>query len=105
MESLSVNLSDIVFLLGFVVLIWQVKKILNEVKSPQEELEELVTTHDKYLKGNYKRLLELEKTDEIILKSLLSLVDHQISGNGTQTFKKVRDEIRDYLITKSKKEE
>lgn len=104
MENLSIQLNEVIFLLGFVVLVYQVKKILDEVKKPHKEMEDLVDAHDRYLQGNYKRLQELEKTDKIILKSLLSLVEHQITGNGIDAFKKVRDEIQNYLITKNKEE-
>lgn len=56
-----------------------------------EKLEEL---SDK----DYKRLLALEEMQKQQSKSLAALLNHQITGNGIESMKKIRDELLESII-------
>lgn len=43
---------------------------------------------------------ELEKSNKIILQTLLALINHSIDGNGIEGMKTIRKEIEAYMVNK-----
>ena len=98
MENYTLSLRDLAFLLGLIASLWAVVKIMTEIKKPHEELEEKVKVLERWHKEDHERLKEVERTEQLILESLLSLIEHEITGNGVEKFKELQHTITNYLI-------
>lgn len=102
MENVTFNIHDITILLGLIVSIWAVYKIIKEVSEPRKALEKQVETLEKWHREDHKRIKDIEETQALILRSLLSLIEHEVTGNGVETFKALQREITDYLLNERK---
>ena len=74
-------------------------------KKPDINRDEKLKGHDEMLDNDNKRIKELEEkqvdTEEalqILMKSMLALMNHSIDGNHTDELKKARDDMQEYLI-------
>ena len=67
---------------------------------PVDTLEERVEEHEVKLKRDYERLNELEDGSRIMMRALMAMLSHEISGNSVDKLKKSMDEIQSYLIEK-----
>lgn len=98
MGQLSISISDIVFFCGVVAAIWGVIKIIKEIKKPSNDLKSQVEEHEKKLNKDNKRLEDIEEYNKAICKSLLALIDHEITGNGIDKLKTTKTELQNFLI-------
>ena len=80
--------------------IWGVYKIIKEVKKPSEDLRKEVEKHSKLLDTDDRRLKEIEDSNKMILQTLLAMINHNITGNGIENMKKIRDDLQKYLVDK-----
>lgn len=65
---------------------------------PVDTLEERVQEHEVKLKRDHERLNELEDGSRIMMRALMAMLSHEISGNSVDKLKKSMDEIQSYLI-------
>ena len=91
---------EILYLCGFVAAVWGVWKIIKEVRKPNEDLRTLVKEHEHRIEDDESRLKEYEDTNQMVLKCLLAIINHEITGNGVDRMKKLRDDLNDFLIDK-----
>ena len=84
---------------GIVVLVNALKAISNFI-SPVTNLKKQVEKHDDLLDNDHKRLTSIEQTNKMICKSLVALLDHEITGNGIEKLKTTKAEMQNYLIEK-----
>ena len=84
---------------GIVVLVNALKAISNFI-SPVTNLKKQVEKHDDLLNNDHKRLTSIEQTNKMICKSLVALLDHEITGNGIEKLKTTKAEMQNYLIEK-----
>lgn len=70
----------------------------------KKSVEERLRKHDELLDRDNKRLAELEdamkdqqKGQAVICQGMLSLINHQLSGNDTEKLRDARDKITNYL--------
>lgn len=96
----TITSTQILWLCGFIGSIWAVYKIVKELNQPKKELEEKVKKHDELLDRDNNRLKEVEESNKIICKSMLVLINHEITGNGIEKMKQARDELQEFLIEK-----
>jgi len=68
--------------------------------SPYKKLREDVSNHTVLLEKDNKRINEKEKSDRIICKTLLVLIEHEITGNSIDKLKNTKQELQEYLINK-----
>ena len=47
-----------------------------------------------------KKIQEIENSDKMILQCLLAIINHNITGNGIERMKEIRDELQDFIIKK-----
>lgn len=90
-------------ILGFCALItalWGIWKIVKEWEKPSDELKKTVENHSKLLDSDNRRLKEIESSNKMMLQTLLAMINHNITGNGIDSMKKIRDELQEYLIKK-----
>lgn len=101
------------FIGAFVVLLLLVDiyiKVMTAIKTAREEkrrrdspvttLEDTVKDHTAKLKKDHERLNELEDSNRVIMRALMALLSHEISGNSDEKLKASLDEIQKFLIEK-----
>lgn len=98
MGDLVISSEQIIGLCAFISAIWGVWKIVKELKKPSDNLRDKVEKHDALLSADDKRLGEIEQSNRMILKSLLVIINHDITGNGVDKLKTTRDELQAFLI-------
>lgn len=85
---------------------WIIKAV-NAAKAPgkkQDEridnLENRVATLEGFSKSDKNRLEEIEESNRMTLRALLTLLSHGIDGNNTEDMVKAQKELTTYLIQK-----
>ena len=96
----TITSEQILYICGFIVSVWGVIKIYKEWQKPKNDLIEQVESHEEQLKKADERLKEIELTDKLILQSLLVIINHDITGNGIDQLKNVRNDLQEFLINK-----
>ena len=86
-------------ILATIVLISSAIKAVREMTKPQEELKKEVKRHAECLDRDNKRI-EQEEMTRLTLRGVNALLNHEITGNGIENLKKVRDDITEHLIDK-----
>ena len=87
-------------LCALVASLWGLWKIVKEWKKPSDDLKSTVDKHDALLDNDNKRLKEIEDSNRMILQCLLVLINHDITGNGIEKMKGIREELEAFLINK-----
>lgn len=98
MDQLNISISDIMYFCGIIAAIWGVVKIIKEIKKPSDDLKTKVEEHEEKLTRDNKRLEDIEEYNKVICKSLLALIDHEITGNGIDKLKVTKTELQNFLI-------
>lgn len=94
------NWETILAVAGGVVVLGNCIKTLAAWLAPAKKLTETVADHGRKLANDDKRLDQLETDNQMILKSLFALVNHDIDGNGIDRLKATREELQDYITNR-----
>lgn len=96
--EITISLTDLLWIAGFITAIAGAWKVLkdNPITKHENRLNELETT----LESTTEMLEKQEETNKMILNSLMVIIEHDITGNGIENMKKIRDEMHEYLIRK-----
>ena len=100
MAEFTISFNDIFWFCSFSAALYGIWKIVKEIRKPNDDLKETVAKHDDLLDKDNKRLMEIEGSNRMILKCLLVIINHDITGNGIEKMKQARDEIQEFLIDK-----
>ena len=100
MAEFTISFGDIFWFCSFIAALYGIWKIVKEIRKPNDDLKETVAKHDDLLDKDNKRLMEIEGSNRMILKCLLVIINHDITGNGIEKMKQARDEIQEFLIDK-----
>ncbi|WP_343209475.1 CTP synthase [Anaerolentibacter hominis] len=100
MSELNQTITFILSILGAVSVIGGGTAVISRWLSPYRNLKEKVPSHDKMLDNDNKRLKDNEEADKIICRSLLALLDHEITGNSVEKLKKTKVDLQNFLIDK-----
>lgn len=100
MEHWTISFSTLIYLCGAIVTVWGVVKIIKELKKPSDDLKRKVNEHEEKLVLDHKTLKEQEEYNKIICKSLLAIIDHEITGNGIERLRNTKNELQNFLINK-----
>ena len=100
MTEFTITSTQIIWFCSFVAALWGLWKVGKEAKKPNDELKAKVSKHDQLLDNDNKRLSEVETSNQMILRTLLVIVNHEITGNGIDNMKQIRDDLQEYLIHK-----
>ena len=92
--------NQIMGLCALVASLWGLWKIVKEWKKPSDDLKSTVEKHDALLDNDNRRLKDIEDSNQMILKCLLVIINHSITGNGIEKMKDIREELQDFLINK-----
>lgn len=96
----TITSEQITWLCAFVAAVWGVWKIVKEIRKPNADLKATVEKHDKLLNNDNKRLKEFDESNQMVLKCLLVIINHEITGNGIEKMKEARDELQTFLINR-----
>lgn len=94
----TISTNQIIWFCSFIAGLWGLWKIVKEAKKPNDDLKAKVEKHDRLLDKDNKRLEAVEASNRMILQSLLVIINHEITGNGVEKMKTVRDSLEEYLI-------
>ena len=83
---------------GAVSIVGGAGAIIVKVIKPAFKLSKRVTQLEQYNQADYQRLKALEEMQKS--KSLAAMLNHQITGNGIENMKKIRDELLESIIDK-----
>ena len=67
---------------------------------PAFRLNKRVNKMEQNLEKDYKRILSIEEMQKQQSKCLAAMLNHQITGNGIENMKKIRDELLESIIEK-----
>lgn len=96
--NFTITANEIMGLCALITAIWGVWKIVKEYRKPNDDLKKRVDKHDIMLDNDNKRLKEIERSNQLILKSLYDIINHDITGNGLEKMKETRDTLNEFLI-------
>ena len=96
------TLHDFYFFLILIASIWGVVKVYRELKQPSDNIKQLVESHDEWLRRDLQRIRRVEDCQDLLLECLYSIVEHELTGNGLETFKEVQNDIHDYLVKRGR---
>lgn len=101
-DLLAVALGGLALLVGGAKNIEYIISPFKSIKKRVTEVENKENAHEKDAEKKFRKIEEIQKkqeeTNQIILKALFSLVNHEIDGNGIDRLKKVRDELSTNII-------
>nr|DAF75512.1 MAG TPA: hypothetical protein [Caudoviricetes sp.] len=98
--NLIITTDQIIWFCSFIGGLWALWKIVKEAKKPNDDLKKKVEHHDHLLDTDNRRLNKFDESNQMILKSMLVMINHEITGNGIEKMRETRDELQDYLIHK-----
>lgn len=96
----TITSEQITWLCAFVAAVWGVWKIVKEIRKPNVDLKATVDKHDQLLDNDNKRLKAFDESNQMVLKCLLVIINHEITGNGIEKMKEARDELQTFLINR-----
>lgn len=85
---------------GAVSIIGGAGAVILKVIRPAFRLNNRVEKLEEHGEKDYKRLISLEDMQKQQSKCLAAMLNHQITGNGIETMKKIRDELLESIIDK-----
>jgi hypothetical protein len=100
MTEFAITSDQLMWLCTLIAGLWSVVKIIKEIRKPNDDLKKTVDRHSELLDNDNKRLNEHEESNHMILKCLLVIINHEITGNGIETMKEARDDLQKYLVDK-----
>ena len=74
--------------------------IIGKIIKPAFQLTKRVEKLEENTEKDYRRMLSLEEMQKQQSKSLAALLNHQITGNGIESMKRIRDELLESIIDK-----
>lgn len=98
--NFTISSDQILAICALLTAIWGVWKIVKEIKKPNDDLKNEVARHTECLDKDNKRLDEVEHSTQLVLKGMLVIINHEITGNNIEKMKDTRDELQDYLINR-----
>ncbi len=107
MLDLQVTVQTILTIFGGITCIAAGVSAIVKMFNPLKEMQKKVSDHDSKLQKDYEHLNELddaikdiEKSNRVMCKSLLALLNHEITGNGIDKLKEQREVLEQFLIDK-----
>lgn len=86
---------------GHAVKLWKFRQAPSkELRQELDEIHTALAKHDKLLANDKEALGTLQTEGILSLKAILALLDHSIDGNNIARMESVKDEIKDYLISR-----
>ena len=99
-ETIAQAINSVLAICGGLAILYSGISAIAKMLSPYKQLEDTVNRHNKILDNDNKRLEYMEESNKLTLKCMLTLIDHEITGNGIDGMKTLKKEINDFLLDK-----
>ena len=99
-EDLTITVGVVVALCALIVTLWNAVKAIKEMTQPAKNLADRVDRIEDLLANDKKRLDDQEEAQKLLLRSMLALIEHQLTGNGEKSLKELKTDISTYLINR-----
>lgn len=93
-------LQQILAACGAISIIGGAGAVIYKVVHPAFRFKTRVENLEDHSEKDYKRLVNLEEMQKQQNKCLAAMLNHQITGNGIDNMKKIRDELLESIIDK-----
>ncbi len=93
-------LQTILSICGAISIVGGAGAIVYKIVHPAFKLSKRVAKLEEHGEKDYKRLVALEEMQKQQSKCLAAMLNHQITGNGIENMKKIRDELLESIIEK-----
>ena len=87
-------------LIAFALSIWALVEKIKKARQPALDAAQWRRETDAKLDRDKKRIDSLEDGNKVLLRGILAMLNHEITGNSVDKLKAAQDEITKYLITK-----
>ena len=101
MIKITITWEIILAIAGGIVVLYNAFKAILSAITPFKKMKDKIDKHDELLDNDNKRLFSIERSNQMLCKSMLALLDHEITGNSVDKLKNVKSEMQNYLIEKS----
>lgn len=93
-------IQQILSICGAISIVGGAGAIIAKVVRPAFKISKRVEQLEAYNEKDYKRLQMLEGMQKAQTKCLAAMLNHQITGNGIERMKEIRDELMESIIEK-----
>lgn len=96
-DQIVIFFNTLLKLAGSIAVIYGGVNVIIKIFTPYKKLNDTVEDHTDVIQSYDKRLEYLEDANKLSLRCMLSLIDHQITGNGVNSMSAVRKDIEEFL--------
>lgn len=107
MSDIEITIQTVLVFFGGITCVVAGVSAITKLFNPFKDLKKRIDEHEKKLSNDHLRMnnmentmCEVEESNKIICKSLLVLLNHEITGNGVDKLKAQRDVLEQFLIDK-----
>lgn len=91
-------LQQILAACGAISIVGGAGAVIFKILHPAFQFKNRVEKLEDHSEKDYKRLVNLEEMQKQQNKCLAAMLNHQITGNGIENMKKIRDELLESII-------
>lgn len=100
--TFTISMHNVYFCLLFIAAVWGLVRIYKEWKKPSADLKRLVEEHDEWLRKDLKRMERIDDGLDLLLECLYTLLDHEITGNGVDKIRILKENVHKYLVKRGR---
>lgn len=107
MSNVEITIQTVLAFFGGITCVVAGVSAITKLFNPFKDLKRRINEHEQKLCNDNTRMdnidgtmHEVEESNKIICKSLLVLLNHEITGNGVDKLKLQRDALEQFLINK-----
>ena len=93
-------IEQILAVCGGISIIGGADAVIYKIIYPALQFSQRVEQLEEHSENDYQRLKGLEEMQKQQSKCLAAMLNHQITGNGIENMKKIRDELLESIIEK-----
>jgi hypothetical protein len=90
-------IQTILAICGGISIIGGAAAVIHNWISPAIKLNDRVETLERHDRRDYEAMKEIKERDSLIMETLVTMLNSQISGNNVEQLKKTRDKLISYL--------
>ena len=94
------TIETILAICGGISVVGGAAAIIHKWVSPAIKLSDRVATLEQHDKRDYEAMQEIKERDSLIMETLVTMLNNQISGRNEEQLKKTRDKLISYLAQK-----
>lgn len=91
------TIQTILAICGGISVIGGAATVIHKWIAPAVKLNDRVETLERHDKRDYEAMQEIKERDSLIMETLVTMLNSQISGNNVEQLKKTRDKLISYL--------